>query len=217
MMDVQQQELSDAARAELVEKLLRDTHIQRMRGEWGAAETLCRKALELSPDDVMGIEMLGDILHEKGCTQEALDLYRKAFATQPEKVCLEDKIARLVLEVAEEQRQRDAAHLLLSAPIDKEARKRNATLVVLLSLCCPGLGQIFAGDNLKGGILLVTGLTALFIGGGDLFAFMMRFLMDHRAEINDLRAAVGMVGLLAYIYSLLDACGRASRVDKSLT
>jgi tetratricopeptide (TPR) repeat protein len=214
-MDVQQQQVSDPAA--LVERLLRDAHIQRMRGEWSAAETLCRKALEVAPDDLMGVEMLGDILHERGKTEDALDLYRRAFAAQPEKGSLEEKIARMVLELAEEQRERDAAHLLLTTPANKQARKRNATLMILLSLCCPGLGQLFAGDNVKGGILLGVGLVTLLAGGGDLFAFLMQFVVLHDSPIDGFRAAIGMVGLVIYLYSLIDACTRASRVEKSLT
>jgi hypothetical protein len=48
--------------SERVERLLRDAHLLRMRQQWGQAETLCRQALELSPDDVLGRELLADLL-----------------------------------------------------------------------------------------------------------------------------------------------------------
>src|SRR4051794_36321379 len=106
------------------EQLLREAHILRMRGQWAAAETACRQALELTPEDTLGQEMLGDLLIEKGSLDEALDVYRKAFEKQPAKASLEEKIARAVLQKGEEAHDRLAAELMLNAPGSKAERKR---------------------------------------------------------------------------------------------
>src|SRR5687767_14097540 len=99
----------DAAR---VERLLRDAQIQGMRQQYGAAETLCRQALEIAPDDLMGLEMLGDLLVEKGSTDTALETFRKALELEPGKASLEEKIARAVLQKAEDERERLEAQLM---------------------------------------------------------------------------------------------------------
>ena len=196
-----------------VEQLLRDAHIQRMRQQWAAAETLCREALELDPDDVMGQEMLGDLLLDKGSCGEALESYRKAFEKQPEKVALEEKIARAVLLKGEEERQRLDAELMLSSPGSKLERKRSATIATLLSLLCPGAGQLFTGQYVKGGILLGVGVLSLFLGGPDLIKFILGIagILPKTEEVVDLLAMLGLVGVLVWLYSLLDAAGQAGR------
>ena len=51
------------------------------RRTWSAAEALCRQALELAPEDPMGIEMMGDLQAEKGNLQTALELYARTKRT----------------------------------------------------------------------------------------------------------------------------------------
>jgi tetratricopeptide (TPR) repeat protein len=195
---------------EKVETLLRDAHIQRMRGQTAAAETLCRKALELSPDDVMGQEMLGDLLTGKGELDEALTTYRAAFERQPEKASLEEKIARLVLMKGEEEHQKLAAMLMLESPAKESDAKRNATLATLLSMVCPGLGQlVIYRQYVKGGILAGVGLLGLALGGPDLFKLALAF-SEARSRVdkpNDALAMLGLLAVLIWLYSLLDAAG----------
>jgi tetratricopeptide (TPR) repeat protein len=198
-----------------VERLLRDAHIQRLRRQWSAAETLCRQALELAPDDVMGLEMLGDLLLDKGSTDDALDSYRKAFERQP-KASLEEKIARAVLVKGEEERARLEAQVLLNSPFSKAERKRNATLAVLCSVLCPGLGQMVLGQYQKGALLAGSGVLALFFGSTELAKFMFGLMgAPLRGEpVNGALAMLGMLGILVYIYSLLDASAQAGKVKQ---
>jgi tetratricopeptide (TPR) repeat protein len=199
-----------------VEQLLRDAHLQRMRQQWAAAETLCRQALELSPEDPLGMEMLGDLLSEKGSLEPALDSYRKAFARQPQKAALEEKIARLVLRKGEEERERLEAELMLSSPSGNAARKRNATLAILLSVLCPGGGQLFNGEHVKGGILLAVGLVALAFGAPDLLKMFLGLIgpLPRGQSIDGMRAALGILAGLIWLYSILDAAAQAGKGNK---
>ena len=202
-----------------VEQLLRDAYIMRMRQQWGASETLVRQALELSPDDVQGLELLADLLTEKGSVDEALEIYRRAFALQPEKASLEEKIARGVLAKAEGERERIEAELMISTPRSAKHRKRSQTVAVLLSTICPGGGQFFNGQYVKGGIFFVTGLLCLFVGGGDAVKLFVSMAGPLRPgdEANGMLAAVGMVAGLIWLASLLDAAKQAGNsVNKSL-
>jgi len=197
-----------------VEQLLRNAHVHKLRQQWGAAETLCRQALELEPDDPLAQEMLGDLLASQGGVDEPLELYKKSFEKQPQKSILEEKIARLVLQKDRDEHERLAAQLLLSSPKAAQHHKRHGTVVLLLSLLCPGVGQFINGDTLKGGILLAVGLSALLLGGWDLAKFgmvMMGVRLPRGEAVNDVMAVVGMVGIAVYIYSLLDAAAQAAK------
>jgi tetratricopeptide (TPR) repeat protein len=196
---------------ERVEQLLRDAHIQRMRGQWGAAEDLCRKALELDPDDAMGREMLGDILYQKGAWDDSLVEYRAAFAKQPQKGALEEKIARVVLRKDEDERERIAAELMLTSPTAPIEAKRSATLAILLSLALPGLGQALVyKQHVKGGILALFALLSLVLGGAqELMKLFVLFAAGSQGRAsdrpNDMLAALGLLHVLIWLYSLIDA------------
>lgn len=199
-----------------VERLLRDAHLARMRQQWSISETLCRKALELAPADAMGLEMLGDLLHDKGSVEEALALYRKALEQQPAKASLEEKIARAVLQKDQDERDRVAAQLFLDSPGNVKERKRNATMALLLSLVCPGAGQIFNGQYVKGGILLVVGLISLFFGAPDMMKMFVVFAAGRSpAPPNGMLASLGVLGFLVWLYSLLDAASQAGKKPKN--
>jgi tetratricopeptide (TPR) repeat protein len=193
-----------------VEQLLRDAHIQRMRGQWVAAEDLCRKALEIDPDDAMGREMLGDILFQKGAWDDSLEAYRAAFEKQPQKGSLEEKIARVVLRKDEDERERLATELLLTSPTAPAEAKRNATLAILLSLALPGLGQALVyRQHVKGGILVFLSLVSLVLGGlQELMKMLLVFAGSGgrgSAAPNDMLAALGLLHVLVWLYAIIDA------------
>jgi tetratricopeptide (TPR) repeat protein len=202
-----------------LERLLRDAHIQRMRQQWAAAEALCRQALEIAPEDPMGLEMLGDCLNEKGSVGEALETYRKALALQPEKAALEEKVARTVLLQAEEDRQRMEAQLLLTSPRKKGLAKRNTAVALMLSVLCPGAGHVFLGQSTKGIILIVVWVLFLFSGAAEeLFKLMVAFGggLPRGERVNDVLAGFGVVGTLAWLYGLIDSSAIAGRAPKGV-
>jgi len=197
-----------------VEQLLRDAYLLRMRQQWGAAEELCRQALELAPEDVQGLELLGDLLTEKGSEAQALETYRKAFELQPLKASLEEKIARAVLRKAEDERERLQAQLMLSKPVSGKQKKRNQTMAVLLSAICPGGGQMLNGQYVKGGIFLGLGLLTLGFGGTHAFTMLLSMagpLPPGSEEPNGMLAALGMVGVMIWFASLMDAAAQAGK------
>lgn len=200
-----------------VEQLLREAQLLRMRSQWAEAETLCRRALDLEPDDAMAQEMLADLLVGKGKLDEAIELYRKALEKQPQKAGLEDKIAHLVLEQAQEEQEKITAQLLMSSPSNAKERKRSATVAILLSLLLPGGGQLFVGQYVKGGILLAGGLGGIALGMTDLMKLLLVFAgaRPHRGEIppNQFLAFLGLLGMVLWFYSLLDASSRAGRIS----
>src|SRR5688500_9517480 len=63
-------------RREAGERLLREANVLRIRKQYAEAEERCRAAVELLPDDVSALEMLGDLLYDKGSLEEARDHYQ---------------------------------------------------------------------------------------------------------------------------------------------
>jgi tetratricopeptide (TPR) repeat protein len=191
------------------EQLLRDAHIARVRGRFPEAESLCRRALDLTPDDVMGLEMLGDLLLEKGEWDDALARFRRALELQPEKASLEEKIARIALRKSEAERERAEAELLLASPTSKVAAKRNATVAILLSLVCPGAGQVFNRQPVKGAIIVAVWLPSLF-GMMELFKLLLALMgAGGRLEPHQGLAVLGLLGILIWIYAMIDASSGA--------
>jgi len=138
-----------------VEQWLRQAHVHRMRGQWAQSEALCRRALEVSPDDAMGRELMGDLLAERGDLKEAAEQYQAAQDKQP-KPALEEKIGRMAVLLEEQERARIATEVLgEAAPQMKPGeRKRRATmtaLLILLTLMALGLiGMISSLSNWLG-------------------------------------------------------------------
>jgi len=200
-----------------VEQLLRDAHLHRMRRHLGAAEALCREALELEPDDPQGLEMLGDLLAEDEKLDEALERYRRAFEQQPQKAILEEKIARVVLRKGEEEHERIAALLALETPRRKGEGQRNALIAVLLASVMPGAGQVFLGQRGKGIAICVLGLLPLIFGINDLFKFflgMAGLLPKHAPPPNEFLVVLGFVGVAVWLYGLLDTSAQAAKAAK---
>ncbi|MFN3651128.1 MAG: tetratricopeptide repeat protein [Armatimonadota bacterium] len=210
---------------ERFERLLRDAHLLRMRQQWAQAETLCREAVEIDPQDVPAREMLADLLAEKGETDEALTLYQACLEQQPGKPSLEEKVARIALRKDQEERDRIAAQLMLENPKGGRERKRNATAAVLLSALFPGGGQLFLGQHAKGGVLLVVGLITLYFGVPELMKLLGTFAAAPAAggrrgpvvEVDGPMAALGLVFIAVYIYSLLDASAQAGKNDRQVS
>jgi tetratricopeptide (TPR) repeat protein len=126
-----------------VEQLLRDAHIQRVRGQGAAAEALCKQALQLDPDDVMGLEMLGDFLAERGDLDDSLANYRRAFEIQ-QKPGLEEKIARLVVIQAEQEHEQIVAQLGLQSmgAGGAHGKRRQTVIWLLVCLALSALGVV---------------------------------------------------------------------------
>jgi tetratricopeptide (TPR) repeat protein len=195
------------------EALLREAHVLRMRRQFGEAETKCRQALELRPDDVAGLEMLGDLLAEKGAVKEAAAAYQQALDQAPGRAALETKYARAALAMGEQQHQREMAELLLRDPTASTAgRRRNPMMALGLSAFWPGLGQFYNQEMLKGGVLAGSSLLALLLGGDSFFRFLLA-LMGARVAPPTTGAVFGILYFFLWLYSVVDAPVRAQKLS----
>src|SRR5262245_45687259 len=114
-----------------------------MRGQVAEAEERCRAVLDQASEDPTALEMLGDLLRGRGQLEEAAELFQKAMAAAPNRPSPETKFAEITLELAERQRAREIATLMLQHPPSPERQRRNVGFALVLSSIFPGLGQFY--------------------------------------------------------------------------
>ena len=180
---------SSPEEADQAERLLREAHIARRRGRFDAALQACQAAVERCPSDAAALEMFGDILQALGRVDDAVAAYRRAGEADPSRRSAERKYAALIL-------MQDR----LAVPLSARAEPRNPYMAVLLSALCPGAGQYYNGETLKGLILalvtiaLIVALLWTPLGfGGDTVGLTPTSAM--------LMGAIGLV----YVIGLVDA------------
>lgn len=199
-----------------IDRLLALANVQRMRNQFVDAEDTCRKALEITPGDVIMKEMLADILQERGKPEDALAEYKSAMELAPGKVSLETKYAKLIIEIAEREREKELAEDMINNPHKYPVIKKNMGLVLFLAAVFPGLGQLYNKEYVKAGI--VCGVSILFIVT---WALTIKY-GGYRAVTNtteffaDTHPAVLVLGFLAgilYLYGIFDAVFNASKAN----
>ncbi len=200
---------------EEVERLLRQAHLQKLRGQLEHASASVQQALELNPDDASVWEMLGDLRQQAGDLQGAHDAYKRAHELAPDNATLERKYAQVVLTITSQQEQflRWQQALEGKLPEEEIGPPRQPGLAFLLSLVMPGLGQIYNGQLVKGGILLgviLIGLT-LFVavsGGKEALNNMLAFLVNParmRGGISEFHLLIVIVLFFVWLYAIIDA------------
>ena len=201
------------------EALLREAHLFRMRQEPAAAEEACRRALEYLPKDAGVREMLGDLVREQaGDIDEVRRWYEEGLELSPGSESLELKIAHLVLTQGEEVYAREQAQLLMEGGgPSATTRKRQILLATLMSLAVSGLGQIYNEERIKGGILITIWLLSIWQGYPEVFRLLAVFMDPNRAgaaAFNSFGVVLGLVGLLAHMYAIMDAASKADRLNR---
>jgi tetratricopeptide (TPR) repeat protein len=195
-----------------VDALLREANILRMRGQAQAAEERCQAVLALEPAESSALEMLGDLLRERGRLEDALDHYRRATAAAPERPSPERKFAEVTLELSEQQRLRDHAAFLLQNPPSATQQRRNVLLALVISSLFPGLGQFYNREMVKGGFLVAGELICLILGADALFRlFFTVAAMRDSGPVSQSGAWFGMLGLVLWLYGVIDAVVTAQK------
>ncbi len=138
------------------EKQLRFAVLYLRRGEIKKALATCEKILAEDPNNPLALEIMGDIKSMRGELKEALALYKKALEIDPTLGEVEKKVARTALRLAEEEGKFEIS--IKVSPI-----KKYPYMAFLLSFVCPGLGQIYNEDFLKGAIGIILFIVAYLI------------------------------------------------------
>jgi len=150
--------LPSAAESEKAEKLIKQSMLEKRRGNAIGATDLLKKAAEAAPGSPVVLEALADDLLERKLTKQARETYKRALQLDPKNVGLERKYAQTVLQTTmtmsvEDQLRYGMSDSLFITGEDNVAGLKAATF---LSALLPGLGQMVVGRTTKG-ILLMTG------------------------------------------------------------
>ena len=191
---------------EKLDALLREANVLRLRGQAAEAEERCRAVLAIEPAESTALEMLGDLLRGRGKLEEAAELFQRAAAAAPSRPSPEKKYAEVTLELAERQRLRDTATLLLQHPASPAQQRRNVMFALLLSAAFPGLGQFYNRDAVKGAVLVAGALICLWLGIEPLLRLFLTVATAHASgEVNSFGAWFGLLGGVLWLYSVIDA------------
>jgi tetratricopeptide (TPR) repeat protein len=198
-----------------IDKLIASANLHRMRGQLLEAEEDCRKALSMSPNDVVVRELLGDILYEAGKLDSARNEYKIAMELSPGKASVETKYAKVILEIAEREREKAIARDMIENPQKYLRQKRNPSLAAI-SAIIPGLGQFYNGDLIKA--LIIWGVMLLFFASWALphhYPEGIRTVQDFIYYTNPIVLVLGILFVMVYFYGLIDAAVTAEKRSKS--
>ncbi|MEN3001277.1 MAG: tetratricopeptide repeat protein [Armatimonadota bacterium] len=200
---------------EEVERLLRQAHLQQLRGQLEDASASVQQALELMPDDASVWEMLGDLRQQAGDLQGAHDAYKRAHELAPQNAAIERKYAQTVLSITTQQERFHLWQQALEGKLPEEEMgiPRRPGLAFLLSFVMPGLGQIYSGQLLKGGILLgvtLLGLTLFVVvpGGRETINNLIASLVNParmQGGISGFHLFLMIVLFFVWLYAIIDA------------
>lgn len=156
--------MSDSKKDWRIEKEIKDllsrANLERVRGNYEKALEIVKHARELSPDNPQVLELYGDILRARGKLKEALEMYRTALQKAGHKPTVEEKIAKLTIELSEIAKHEEFRAWLREHP-EYRPKGKNPSLAVLASMAIPGAGQVYNGDFAKGVALFIVSLFSL--------------------------------------------------------
>jgi len=150
------------AQVEEAEKLIRQSMLEKRRGNAIGATDLLKKAAEAAPGSAVVLEALGDDLMERKLTKQAREIYRRASRLDPKNVGLERKYAELVLASAPAMSVEDMIRYGDSIFLTGGDNVAGLTAAKCLSAILPGCGQLVLGRTQKGAILF--GLWVVCVG-----------------------------------------------------
>ena len=202
------------------DRLLSDANVARLRRDFAAMEKACRDVIALTGEDGEIVELLGDALYGQGKGAEARDCYQKSAELASGRASAEVKYARLVLELAEAEREIQANLTELEHPGAHTRPSHHAAGSSILSILFPGLGQLVNGEYIKGGILL-----GVFV----LCLTLIAVLPDSRQLARQLSGSSSGAGqgipwtpllfatiaIFCYVYSIIDAVTEAAKSSAS--
>jgi len=202
-----------------VKQLLTQANLARVRGNWAEAERKCQQAVTAAPDQAEAWELLGDACYAQSKGAQAINYYRKAYALQPARATLEEKIGRASLLIARQELIMNAPDLFLAG----YQRTRKPSLAAFFSLIAPGLGQLYNRQWLKGSLLLLLYLGSVIALTGT--ATQALRLLRGSAAVVDITRIInvfftgwpllcGVLVLLVYLYAVADAAWVASRGEE---
>lgn len=190
----------------VAENLIRQSRVEKMRGNKGKALTLMKEAAEVAANAPAVLEALGDDYAEQRQYKNARDTYRRAKDLQPGNVGLEQKHALMALRAqgmssVDAQLRAGVSDSLLISGNDSVAGLGAARFFNAL---IPGVGHLTLGRNGAG-----IGLLVVWLGCGGWLIYMQRDIVllasmvtGHGAHPNLLVLVPMFVAFIDYIIGI---------------
>ncbi|MGC4045817.1 MAG: zinc ribbon domain-containing protein [Armatimonas sp.] len=227
----------DGKQTEL-QRLLTRANVERMRALLVPAKNTLAEAQPLAeaigPIAIAQVaEQQGDLLAMEERWAEAQERYAVAKSADPSRSVAEKKYAEMAVKLADEQALARLGDVMLRGDsigeilTDPRAGKRNAFLAMLTSALVPGLGQMLAGQFIKGGIVMAIWLACMAIIGlspdKDAFFGMLTGVFNPNAA-KGLPKEVGLMSwvaiggiLLTWVFAVFEAPLGASKTQALVT
>jgi tetratricopeptide (TPR) repeat protein len=188
------------------ERLLRQAHVCKMRGDLNGAQNLIEQAVEVAPGSSAVHEALGDILADRRRLGQARDAYRLATRLDPKNVSAERKYAEAILGL----NPVEASALGISASETYASGKA----AVVLNIFAPGVGQMVTGRVSRGLLMLsayaVSVLLTILVPNG--LRGLVSLLGGEGPPFNGFVLVPMAFAAFFYLWALYDAAGNADRV-----
>lgn len=191
--------------------------VNRMRGDYAQAAESVRLALRVRPNDPDALEFAADVLAARGEFENALEIYRTLREADPSRASVEEKFARLTIQIAEGKRQQMLLKEMAENPqkYRSKAAPRNPAIAAVIS-AAPGFGQIYCGQLIRGVVLFVSVMVSWF------FFYLLRpnvgfYPPEQRLEmffrdISPMALVFALVAFCLHVYAFVDAPVLASKL-----
>lgn len=195
------------------ERLIRESRLQKMRGNKTVAGKLLEEALDTAPGSVAVLSAIADDLLERRQSKAAMELYKRALRIDPKNVAVERKYAECVLGTAQFA---DPTAYTRGSELDAASGK----IAVILSLFVPGLGQIVTGSVQLGVFLLVGWLggwgIAWMIPNGikGILGLFNNQLQGAKADFNGVVLLPLLFAAICHIWAIFDAASKSGEHQK---
>ncbi len=202
-----------------IRELMGRATLARVRGDLPQALQLAQEALTLNEPNYEVHEFIGDVLLALNRGADALHSFKRARELNPNRVELEDKVARAAVRQASVLDRMADMQAVLEGRAPREP-KRNPGLAALASLLIPGLGQLYNQEFAKGLSLIAA---FLIFATFSMLSMLRQSVSGSYGRTPDYLQLVGGAGLwlapLAgiYIYAVADAAIQARKTDADRT
>lgn len=153
----------DVKRSAEIDRLMSRANVHRMRGEYIEVEDLCKQIIELDENNADARELMADMLFARGQLQPAADEYKKLLEYHPDRVSAETKYAKVILEMGENEHEKQIAQEMLENPGKYKEPQSHPLLAFIFSAVVPGVGQLYNREMIKGYIILGVFIFSLLI------------------------------------------------------
>ncbi len=199
----------DPDKIDQAERTLREANLARVRGQNSVADRLLREAADLAPNTASVLEAVGDNQVANNRFRDAKLTYARALKIDPNNKSVENKFGEMVLKVD--------LHIDPFAHAETFDGYASPKIAVMLSVICPGLGQMAAERYTKGGIMIAIYaiswvLMALLPGGfKSVFGFM-----TGKSPFDPLGGVLLAIAVGDIIWSISDLSSLKNKAPKKI-